>query len=104
MGIVVATITRSITLGTISPGTPTMGNTVMWFKEIGFWTLSIVWIFNRLNTRHFGDWICLRPQVKEGKKRIKKPLFWMMDKVQKPISLIQQPSSEPFRINYVVGQ
>jgi hypothetical protein len=39
-----------------------------WLKEIGFWTLSIVQIFNRL--------------------------IRTMDKVQKPISLIQQPSSE----------
>jgi hypothetical protein len=37
-----------------------------WFKELGFWTSSIVWIFNKLNTRRFGDCICLRPQVKKG--------------------------------------
>jgi hypothetical protein len=37
-------------------------------KEIGFWTLSIVRIFNKLNTRRFGDWICLRPQVKRGEE------------------------------------
>jgi hypothetical protein len=34
----------------------------------GFWTLSIVRIFNRPNTRRFGDWICLRLQV-EGKQK-----------------------------------
>jgi hypothetical protein len=37
-------------------------------KEIGFWTLSIVLIFNRLNTRCFGNWICLPPQVKKMEK------------------------------------
>jgi hypothetical protein len=36
-------------------------------KEIGFRTLSIVRIFNKQNTRRFGDWICLHPLVK-GKK------------------------------------
>jgi hypothetical protein len=39
-----------------------------WVKEIGFLTLSIVRIFNRLNTRRFGDYICLRAQVKRKKK------------------------------------
>jgi hypothetical protein len=42
-------------------------------KEIGFWTLSIVRIFNKLNTWCFGDWICLRPQVKGGEKKEKNP-------------------------------
>jgi hypothetical protein len=42
-------------------------------KEIGFWTLSIVHIFKRLNTQRFGDWICLHPHVK-GKKE-KKPIL-----------------------------
>jgi hypothetical protein len=49
-------------------------------KEIGFWTLSIVRIFNRLNTQY--SLVKIRT----------------IDKVQEPISLIHQPSSEPFRI------
>jgi hypothetical protein len=45
-------------------------------KEIGFWTLSIVQIFNRLNTQRFGDWICLRPQVKRKRgKKAKNPIL-----------------------------
>jgi hypothetical protein len=43
------------------------------------WTLSTVWIFNRLNTRRFGDWICLRLQVKRKRGKKEKNLFcWVL--------------------------
>jgi hypothetical protein len=101
-------------------------------KEIGFWTLSIVWIFNRLNTQYTTfrrlDLSPSSGKKEKRKKMVRKPILlgpleranlnhWSrsslrnvvyfvfsllkirtMDKVQKPISLIQQPSSEPFRI------
>jgi hypothetical protein len=67
------------------------------FKEIGFWTFSIVQIFNRLNTRRFGDWICLRPQVKGKEEKEGNPvLLGPLEKAN--INPLQSPKHRVFSL------
>jgi hypothetical protein len=39
---------------------------------VGFWTLSIVPNPKNWETRRFGNWICFRPQEKNGRKEERK--------------------------------
>jgi hypothetical protein len=47
-----------------------LGSEGYWHSELlGFWTLSVVRDYKTI-TRRFGNWICLRPQVKEERRKL----------------------------------
>jgi hypothetical protein len=54
----------------ISPGclrTLSYLSYAMWpYELLRFWTFSIVMYSREWKTRHFGNWTCFLPQVKEG--------------------------------------
>jgi hypothetical protein len=47
-----------------SPNIKILHNYNLKSELLGFWTLSIVRNSKYYKTQHFGNWICLRPQVK----------------------------------------